>query len=1423
MRKNFRLIALTFFPVVLLFVGCQKQRSPSLGSDYYVSDLDRLKACRNTTFVENLLDQQVLTDLFSCLRWDTEFPKLFSAIKKTSASSWNQVFGPINKELINNRQVRDALISRVKKLDEEGALDDLSKVVTALNDTNFFDGLREVFNCLEEKNKCLREERKLKKQELLSILELVAPESDTVTDIVSILNNLIESIIPNANGFKNEVRKFYKSESFQKNRVDFVSVASNVALTNDDLENDKEFIISLLNKEIDGRNSLLEIFNKEYTNERNLIHLIQFPVKEELQLDRDFKVLNILRKNNYKCELKEDRFADWEISKTLNQTLEKQLSQPKQEFYKSLLELSHVLKTTSVVCPELFGVTREIQIREIERGDITINKKNHTLNIGKFLSDYGKYLNNPLAWSTLGLMIDVASKTKGGIGYLTEIAGNDIVHVLLNLQRGINNSDATLERYYIPIIKNFSNSEIEILKRFVNKYFKNIQSVKGLAKLWNFYSFEEKNFIFHYIDKHFEEDVNYPALLTFYLDGFSIGKGIFTRFGQDWLANEELKDKTISSMGEVVTNLAGQEVLGDLSRLISRDYILKIVEILSKGIRSSGLILANISSEKKENLIRATPIRSLVGDESDDVEAYVSCLKMLEDKEHSFYDYLKTNSGPCASVVIKKGIGKTLNYLNEFGVKYQSSFENTESSGHLLDNKGLLSEELIKLTTIALDILDKAIPGKNLTTVMDRLKFYFLNYAYKGETLNSLIMGLMKRYDQLDYSHSQIMKTFRKKINEMIIAEDKKTNYQLLLSNFAKILDDYSRYTNRKIENLSNLKFQCRSELNQKLNTNPCPSPVIVKTGLRKVAEALAEKQDIDSPTAINLMLKAMSPSEGILIPYESKKQRKYIITLDETIRIMYEMTDKEMKKSLNGTLIYPNKKEIEIREINDDRKEKTQKEILTTAERIETVIRDIRFDHNYLGVHYKNAVAKAEDYNLIVSQKHSVLKFCVGLGFCGKFFSRKEKRMAENSVATYPGLLEANTIFNRGNWMQALLGIFVGSSSKDSQKSEIFSIGNFEVPMLQTKEQLLKHNGRVVTELSMLALFSNGGRFFRDRIGLDADIEKNRTNFNDWINGKRFQAFSKSFMYGFSSEKMEPVFKKILHGLTKQRLSDGRDGIDLIVNWFSGLSDNELVKVENLLGKILYLSAYIGPPSEVKARFNINEKNNNDLYLDARYKNNNLAIPFEFLGEVADKWPIYYRVLGNSNLKEFLFENEDLIEFLIDTFEKEKEKLTSSSIYSLFNELFYFSTRILAKSDINLAGLVSEISSSESQLEKLNLSFRKVIDFFTHLRRGEEGKSRILEVSLAIKAISESRLISLAPFIEYLNVITKEYVESSNGIIVPSVHFDEPNKINRLLVKNNFEEYLKFISTLMNDAFNDLLLSLQDLFSAVEFKIRGN
>src|SRR5690606_36461908 len=120
---------------LLLISACEKQSAPELTSDYQQV---RAESCSNVKFLNGLLERTNVVALFQCTQWDRQFPLIYKMIQDVSSSSWDHITEPIDKAFFQNRATRDRIFMHLKRLDEKGALDDLSYVATALNDTNFF-------------------------------------------------------------------------------------------------------------------------------------------------------------------------------------------------------------------------------------------------------------------------------------------------------------------------------------------------------------------------------------------------------------------------------------------------------------------------------------------------------------------------------------------------------------------------------------------------------------------------------------------------------------------------------------------------------------------------------------------------------------------------------------------------------------------------------------------------------------------------------------------------------------------------------------------------------------------------------------------------------------------------------------------------------------------------------------------------------------------------------------------------------------------------------------------------------------------------------------------------------------------------------------------------------------------------------------
>src|SRR5690606_4924206 len=170
----------------------------------------------------------------------------------------------------------------------------------------------------------------------------------------------------------------------------------------------------------------------------------------------------------------------------------------------------------------------------------------------------------------------------------------------------------------------------------------------------------------------------------------------------------------------------------------------------------------------------------------------------------------------------------------------------------------------------------------------------------------------------------------------------------------------------------------------------------------------LLKRKNNDSPLAIRQFLTAMDPAAGLQIPLGSRNTKAKVLSIHESLKMFWDLTDKSL----------PINKINMPYEIDGKKKD----EEVTTMERIEVVIRDVNFDENYLGAHYKNSVAKSHDYLKVVESKYGMFKVCVKAGFCGKFMSRNERRLARNAISSFPSLMDVEkNEFKYGDYMKAL------------------------------------------------------------------------------------------------------------------------------------------------------------------------------------------------------------------------------------------------------------------------------------------------------------------------------------------------------------------------------------------------------------------
>ena len=187
--------------ILLLLTGisCSKQEAPEVLPEaaWEITDRERLEACSKVNFTTNLLDHQNTISLFKCTDWDGAFPSFYRGILSIDPVSWNHFFSPVNEIFLNDRERRDRIFDHIRDLDSKRGLDDLSRVMTALNETNFYDGLLNLFNCSENPNRkeCRdRDGRHLTKDQIKDLIKLVELKPIFVKALSILIDNSMDTI-----------------------------------------------------------------------------------------------------------------------------------------------------------------------------------------------------------------------------------------------------------------------------------------------------------------------------------------------------------------------------------------------------------------------------------------------------------------------------------------------------------------------------------------------------------------------------------------------------------------------------------------------------------------------------------------------------------------------------------------------------------------------------------------------------------------------------------------------------------------------------------------------------------------------------------------------------------------------------------------------------------------------------------------------------------------------------------------------------------------------------------------------------------------------------------------------------------------------------------------------------------------------------
>jgi len=1154
------------FLLILAIGGCQKQSPGTIESDYEdsLTDSVRAESCRNTELTNDLLEADNLRNLFRCTQWNEKFPAMYKSLLNMNTVSWNYFAKPINEKIFNDRVLRDQLIELVNELDGLGGLEELGKVINSLSESNFYENLFQILKCADEATICPGGNRILK-EDILKFFSLFSFEESDLSNLAA-LTKSFSIAVAGADSFPAALRAELKKDSFNRTRLELLDQLL-TKIGNSNFENDLVFYKNILSeKTSNGDYWLKEIFEKRILTE-DFDYLIYYPIDVQKNMWRDFRLLNVAIESDLVCKPTGDfNGLRIDVSEHLKAFLTDLFNSSQEKFFQKTIQSIGLIKTATQMCQELSGYKGNINGYLADTANLE-----HQMDFVNALSSSSRLLLHN-GFYELFKKFQFAHPLGGARElFMLENFSDDFfisfLRMVSTFNRGVNGPVATGHE----LLKNFDNSFYQSLHQLVEwAQKKDIKDFESLGRVWMSFSSEGKLFFINFLDAHYKNDADVSLLLAYYSSTFQLIKKPLSELLNQFFSRstDAQEEEFLSSLQDVTKDLAAPELLNDFGQFFSRGHILELLKIISRGFvdqeNSSRISDIYILEPSPSPLPGVQLSRGLT-------TATEACLSRMSEPQVSFYSLITVPPQECSIFAGEDPLMKSFFALSDFSY-YLSQ------KGDGLTKTGILSPTLLNNYVS----LFKSISERYARPNEDGLYRVLLgvhNFFKKDEarkSLQDLSEGLVVLGEE---------EGFLEVASAYFGSDQNFSQIPLIVEGLEVSASTYDKYRKGLLGSvLGPTTYKEQSEYNcsnyhKELGGRSCPSV----SDMRTIASRLirrATKKNEDYPTALEQMMKMISVDHGLAIPYESEETRNKVITIEESLRMFYSFTDSTIKtNSFDLEMqVYPDtvtdffaNPDWEITRDQADSELKTVNRTLNTMERVEVVVRDVRFDENYLGAHYMNAVAKAEDYNSLVDSKYGLLKKCIPLKFCGKFMNKTQHGLAKNGRDTFPSLLDANTVNNwtYGDYMQALMTSLVSSSPKISQVSSVIRKKLFglkiDVPYLQTKKQLVDHNGKILGLVSMVSGFSNMARLVRDRVGrTDSDFDK-------FLNGDALKRVNKTL---FRNYKPERDSKKI----TELVLKIEKNGfLNDFIAYFSKSDYTRQRLAENILFKGFHLISFLG------------------------------------------------------------------------------------------------------------------------------------------------------------------------------------------------------------------------------------------------------
>ena len=717
---NKRIKSIFILIFLLQLVSCSKQSPPEVPADeaWKIRDQARLEACSKVNFTKDLLQHENSYFLFKCTGWDKQFPSLNRGIQNINPTSWNHFFKPIDDSFLNDKQRRDRIFDHIRRLDSKRGLDDLSRVITALNETNFYDGLRDMFVCAEDQNHPSRANRKdnpVSKKDIKNLIRLVELKPVAVKSLAVFINELMTSMGDDSESFREETKKFFYKDEFIDVRLNLVSsFAQKFSQGLTPLE--REFFKKIpVTRWRDSEEPYIYKWIQKPTFTNALFRrLSNYAITENPGVLKDLKLLK--RGYHYPAYCKpysSNGKIDIDLKTHVNEFLTFVYENDYEPFHDYMIQSVASLQLAMTFCPKLRNYSGKIVY--VEDGEI--HRKTHSLDFVKLEKNLVDLTSEVPVFDISKFVTFLASRNLGNIppnpGFLMDIATEEYVEWVVEMSRVVHSESDNYFDLIFKLLKNLKPEIFDSIGVLTNEFLlrENDNKIKALSKSWLFFNKEEKNFLFNFIDRHLQNETNFKLLFNFYatmLEEYAI---VSPKFSSYWTESEESLEQSYRSLFDIVKNFSGENVLRDFDKFFSRDHIITIMKVIARGPELRRVALERLNYNIVTDYISNLPhpkyeISFSEGDSEYSRRAKI-CIDALTD-DKTLYVLLNNFPKDCLFFEDKEITLKTFRWLSEIQDKYEDVF-NVQNSGEpsLLDENGILSPATLNNSIALLRIVDE--------------------------------------------------------------------------------------------------------------------------------------------------------------------------------------------------------------------------------------------------------------------------------------------------------------------------------------------------------------------------------------------------------------------------------------------------------------------------------------------------------------------------------------------------------------------------------------------------------------------------------------------------------------------------------------------------------------------------------------------